>query len=136
MPGATKWFYSVWRREHTKKLDIMYVRNLLEAVDSAADNMRVWYTHVLFASLLAALFVSPRATAVIVAIFCVSRLFTWAGMLLDNPVPQTLLQSGFTILMFRGMIGSWLNVITFDLFPEWFHMAMYPLINKEVFLSI
>merc|ERR1712205_288147 len=103
-PPGVKWFYIVWRREALKQMSVEHATNILEAVDAAADNMRVWYMHVVVASFFCALLVSPRAAGVCMAIFSLSRLMTPFGMMVMNPIPQTALMFPFTLVVFRFML--------------------------------
>lgn len=135
-PVAVKWFHIVWRREHCKKLSLSYVTNLTEAFDSAADNMRVWYMHVFIATTFCSLFVSPRAAAGCVALWSMSRTLTPFGMLVDNPIPQTILMALGTFSMYRMMLYSAFTVMTRELFPEWFYDAVQPALNLDLALMI
>jgi hypothetical protein len=136
LPGATKWYHIVWRREACKNLSVEYATNLLEAVDSAADNMRVWYMHVVVASFFCALLVSPRASGLCMAFFSFSRLFTPVGMLFENPIPQTLLMAIGTGLMFSFMLFASIQIVTRDLLPEWLFSVLMPALNLDVALAI
>jgi hypothetical protein len=136
LPPAVKWFHVVWRREACKNLSVKYATNLLEAVDAAADNMRVWYMHVVVASIFCALLVSPRAAGFCMAVFSFSRLFTAIGMFFDNPIPQTLLMATCTAFMFRFMLFASIHTVTRDLLPEWLYMVLSPALDLDVALSI
>lgn len=131
-----KWYHVVFRREACKTLSVEYATNLLEAVDSAADNMRVWYMHVVVASIFCALLVSPRASGVCMAIFSFSRLFTPLGMLFENPIPQTVLMAIGTPLVFRFMLFASIQMITRDLLPGWLFSVLMPVLNLDTALAI
>jgi len=135
-PPALKWFFVVWGRKWCKKIEYKTAVNWLEAVDSAADNMRVWYLHVVFASLMCALFVSPRAAAVCVALFALSRIFTPFLYLLMNPIPQTLGQGIFTIAMYRVMLYSTVQMFASEVIDERIWLLLNPSLNLDFALWI
>jgi hypothetical protein len=136
LPGAIKWYHIVWRREACKSLSVEYATNLLEAADAAADNMRVWYMHVLVAALFCALLVSPRTAGFCMALFSFSRLFTALGMFLDNPIPQTVNMALGTGLMFRFMLFASIEIVSRDLLPGWLFSLLMPALNLDTALSI
>ena len=131
-----KWFYIVWRREACKKMKLSWAVNLTEAVDSAGDNMRTWYMHIVIAATVCAFFVSPRMAAACTAFWSFTRLFTPLGMIANNPIPQTALMSIGTIAMYRWMLYSFFEQMTNDVLPDWLFMALQPMLTLDLALLV
>ena len=92
---------------------------IVEALDSAADNMKTWFITTTIAGIMCAIFVSPRVAAVYTLLFSVSRFFTPFGMMFLNPIPQTLNMSLFTGFTTTSMRWLFILIVFGDYIPLW-----------------
>jgi len=121
LPGAFKWQMIVHKSSWCHKLSLKTATNIIDSFDSAADNARTWFICIVITSLLVAVFVSPRAAAILCLPWIFLRLLTPFGMLTTNPIPQTVLMAFSVGVPANAMSFALLNAATGDLLPAFIY---------------